>query len=368
MGKNKKIRIFMVGYSHNKGGVEAYISNLVGSMDNTKFEIIYKMPEMVIDGKKWIAPLNRHNYIKYRLFWRKFFSENKFDVLYLNTCDVVSIDDLKFAKRAGIPVRIIHAHNTGNQRSIGTSLSLFHQLSEKMSRNNLEKFATHFFACSKSAGDWMFDGREYRVIKNGINLSNYQFSNSYRIDIKEKNSIMSRKTVGIIGRLSPQKNPLFSVGVLESLLNNKDDFYAVFIGDGEMRAEIQQQIIDKGLDNKVQLIGAVDNVNEWLSAVDCVLMPSLFEGLPFVLVEAQAAGLHCVVSSAVSQEANITGLVEFVSLDEDKETWAKKVLDACEQPRVDVSQKLTDAGYSIEDTAKTVSEIIENMLNNQRKS
>ena len=232
----------------------------------------------------------------------------------------------------------------------------------------MEKFATHFFACSKSAGDWMFDGREYRVIKNGINLSNYQFSNSYRIDIKEKNSIMSRKTVGIIGRLSPQKNPLFSVGVLESLLNNKDYFYAVFIGDGEMRAEIQQQIIDKGLDNKVQLIGAVDNVNEWLSAVDCVLMPSLFEGLPFVLVEAQAAGLHCVVSSAVSKEANITGLVEYLNLDEDKETWAMKVLDACEQPRVDVSQKLTDAGYSIEDTAKTVSEIIENLLNNQRKS
>lgn len=368
MGKNKKIRIFMVGYSHNKGGVEAYISNLVGSMDNTKFEIMYKMPEMVIDGKKWIAPLNRHNYIKYRLFWRKFFRENKFDVLYLNTCDVVSIDDLKFAKRAGIPVRIIHAHSSGTQQGLSQNLSLFHRLSERNSRNKLDKYATHLFACSKSAGDWMFDGKKYKIINNGVKLSDYHYSKHIRKKLRKENGYDTEKIIGVIGRLSPVKNLEFAIDIIDRATCLSSECKGIIIGDGEQRKYLHSQIISKGLDNKVQLIGAVDNVNEWLSAVDCVLMPSLFEGLPFVLVEAQAAGLHCVVSSAVSKEANITGLVEYLNLDEDKETWAMKVLDACEQPRVDVSQKLTDAGYSIEDTAKTVSEIIENLLNNQRKS
>lgn len=356
------IRIFMIGYSHNKGGVEAYISNLVGSMDNTKFEIIYKMPEMVIDGKKWIAPINRHNYIKYRLFWKQFFKENKFDVLYFNTCDVVSIDNLKFAKRAGIPVRIIHAHSSGIQQGLRKKISFFHRLSESNSRNKLEKYATHLFACSKSAGDWMFDGKKYKIINNGVKLSDYHYSKHIRKKLRKENGYDTEKIIGVIGRLSPVKNLEFAIDIIENAVCLSSRCAGVIVGDGEQREYLHSQIISRGLENKVQLIGAVDNVNEWLSAVDCVLMPSLFEGLPFVLVEAQAAGLHCVVSSAVSQEANITGLVEFVSLDEDKETWAKKVLEACEQPRVDVSQKLIDAGYSILDTSKMVSGIIEKAL------
>ena len=362
MGKNKKIRIFMIGYSPYKGGVESFASNLVENMDSSRFEVIHKMPKMIIDGKKWEAPLTRHNFIKYYFFWKRFYRQNKFEIIYLNTCDVVSTDQLKFAKHAGIQVRIIHAHSSGIQQALCKNLSFFHKISEKMSRKKLDKYATHFFACSKSAGDWMFDDRKYKIIYNGVKLSDYIFSEHNRKELRKGYGYSSEKIIGVIGRLSPVKNLEFAIDIIEHAVNLSPQCKGVFIGDGELRDYLQSQIIRKGLDNKIQLIGAVDNINEWLSAVDCILMPSLFEGLPFVLVEAQAAGLHCVVSSAVSQEANITGLVEYVSLDEDKETWAMKVLDACEQPRVDVSQKLIDAGYSIENTAKTVSKIIEESL------
>lgn len=355
------IRIFMIGMSTDKGGVEAYITNLCSKLDKEKYEVVFCWPEMQIDGKLWICPSNRHNYLKYVRFWRKFYKENHFDVLYLNTCDVVSIDQLKFAKSAGIPIRIIHSHNTNNQQGIQRKMSSFHQLSERRNRQTLHQYATHLFACSQTAGDWMFDGRAYHIIKNGIQLSKYQFDYEKRVRIREKFGYSEERLVGIIGRLDPQKNTFFAVRILETLLL-RDRIKAVFVGDGEQRFEVETVVKNAGLEQKIRFVGAVDNVNEWMSAIDCLLMPSLFEGLPFVLVEAQAAGLPCVISSAVSEEANLTGLVEYIDLTEETEVWADRILEACQKERLDTTQQLIDAGYSITETAKTVSEIIEKSL------
>ena len=126
-----------------------------------------------------------------------------------------------------------------------------------------------------------------------------------------------------------------------------------------MHEDIVRAIKAKNIQNNVILTGAVDNVNEWMSALDCLLMPSLFEGLPFVLVEAQAAGLPCVVSSTVSREANLTGIVEYLELTERTDIWANKILEACRKERLDTTQQLIDAGYSVKDTARLVSSIIE---------
>ena len=116
------IRIFMVGMSTDKGGVEAYIRNLSGFLSDEKYEIVYAWPVMHIDGKIWECPENRHNYYKYVKFWKRFFKENHFDVIYYNACDIVSVDLLKFAKQAGVPVRIIHSHNTENQMKLNNFL------------------------------------------------------------------------------------------------------------------------------------------------------------------------------------------------------------------------------------------------------
>lgn len=356
------IRIFMIGFSENKGGVESYISNLKQNMDCEKYEVIYSMPRMVIDGKTWLRPKNRHNYIKYWHFWKKFYKENHFDVVYLNTCDVVSIDDLRFSKAGGVPVRIIHSHSSGNQQGIEQKMSIFHQFSEKNSRQVLGQYATHLFACSKVAGDWMFDGRPYQIIKNGISLKKYKYNEEFRKYIRTEYNLGGGTVVGIIGRLAPPKNLLFSVKILQEYLIKESTVKAVFIGDGEQRKEVEAAVVEAGLQDRIIFAGAVDNVNEWMSAIDCLLMPSLFEGLPFVLVEAQAAGLHCVVSSAVSPEANITGLIDYVDLTESTEVWADKLINACRQERIDVSDKLIVAGYSIENTAKEVSTIIESAL------
>lgn len=359
------IRIFIIGYSENKGGVESYINNLTSALPSSEFEIIYSMPEMLIDGKLWRRPVNRYDYLSYLLFWHRFYRENYFDVIYYNTCDVVSINQLRFAKAAGVPVRIIHSHSSGNQMGINRRMSLRHRLSEKHSRKVLDKYATHLLACSQVAGEWMFDGRPFKIIKNGISLPKYRYDEKPRKAIRDTLHIQDEKLIGVIGRVSPPKNPLFTTKVLIKVLENHEDYSAVFVGDGELRTETEEAIRAAGMQDRVRLVGAVDNVNEWMSAVDCLLMPSLFEGLPFVLIEAQAAGLPCVVSSAVSEEANISGELRYVGLDEPVEIWEEAIVQAANSPRYDAERKLIDAGYSIGDSAREVAELIENALTMQ---
>lgn len=352
------LRIFIVGFSNNKGGVETYISNLSDSLDHTKFEVIYCLPEMNIDGKRWIAPKNRHNYLAYIRFWHKFFKCNKFDVIYYNTSDIVSIDMLRFAKTANIPVRIIHSHSIDENNK----LSFIHRITEKYNRKHINYNATHLFACSEDAGKWMFGDKHFTVLKNGIDISKYRYSESKREKCRGYLNAKKQKVIGCVGRLHPPKNPLFALKIMKAVkaLDNNTAF--VFIGDGILKDELCAEVKNQGLENCVYLLGNRNDVNEWYSAFDCLLMPSLFEGFPFVLVEAQAAGLPCVVSSAVSEDTNLTGLVEFVGLDDSVETWASKILNACEKSRKDTTKELIDAGYSIENTANYVSDIIENSL------
>ena len=348
----------MVGFSPNKGGVESYIVNITDQLEKLGFEIVFELPEMIIDGKIWKRPANRHNFIKYYFFWKRFFSENRFDVLYLNTCDIVSIDDLMFAKAAGIPIRIIHSHSTGNQQAVERRLNIIHQLMEKHNHKIIDRYATHLFACSKEAGEWMFDDRPFEIIKNGIDLSKYAYSDQSRNKLRREFELGDAIVIAIIGRLTSVKNPLFAVRVIEELSKTGLNLRAVFLGEGEQRAQVETAVREAALETIVSFIGAVDNVNEWLSAADVLLMPSLFEGLPFVLVEAQASGLPCVVSDAVSTEANITGNIHYVGLNEPVDAWSECILNAAKEKRQRNTSILIDAGYSIEDTANKVSDII----------
>ena len=360
----KKKRIFMIGYSSDKGGAESYIRNICEKL-MYDLDIVYHLPEIEIDGKNWVLPPNRHNIFKYRRFWKRFFSENHFDVVYFNTCDIVSIDILRFAKNADIPVRIMHSHSTGNQFPRKGLWGVIHRIMETQSRKSLDKFATDLLACSKSAGDWMFDGRPYTIIKNGIDINTYRFSETKKGKIVASLKKSSKPVIACIGRIEGQKNPFFSLEVFREICKADNFAQCLFIGDGADRKEVEKRVRDFGLSDRILFTGPIDNVNEWLSYVDCILMPSVFEGLPFALIEAQAAGIHSLVSDTVSTESNITGLVEYKSLADPAHSWAERVLHLAQMPRTDVSEKLAEAGFSIKNTAETVKYIIESRLSNE---
>ena len=151
----------------------------------------------------------------------------------------------------------------------------------------------------------------------------------------------------------------FSIATFNHILNTEPNSTLLFIGDGELKTELEKEVISKGLSEKIKFLGARNDVYKWLSAIDCLLMPSFFEGLPFVLVEAQASGLPCLVSSTVSSDANITGLVEYMDLETDKQQWADKLIELSKKERVDTTDMLISSGYAIESTAAFVSKIID---------
>ena len=280
-------RIFMVGYSGNKGGVETYIDQLTKALP--EYEFILSLPEMTIDGINWHRPPNRHQYFRYRRFWHRFFRENRFDAVYYNACDIVSIDMLRFAKHAGVPVRIIHSHCTENQQFINKRRSLPHLVSEQINRKTLDCFVTHLLACSENAGRWMFGNRKYTVISNGIDPDKYRYRKEARKAIREQYGLGNHLLVGIVGRLSAQKNPAFALKILEALFWIEPSACAVFAGDGELREKTMEEARKAGIQDRILFPGAVDNVAEWMSAVD-VLLWSTTAGLAAFLIAAGCGG------------------------------------------------------------------------------
>lgn len=352
----------MTGYSREKGGVETYIHNLCTQLDPDQFEVICSENEMEIDGKIWVQPENRHHYLKYLQFWKRFFRENHFDVMYYNTCDVVGIDMLIFAKSAGVPVRIIHAHSSGIQRISRDQLGFLRELSEKRNRRHLKKYATDLLACSAQSGRWMFGKQEFQIVKNGISVRNFKFQPEARQKLRTRFGMENNRLIGCVGRIAPVKNPEFVLSVGAAIKKRDPAVRILMIGDGELKKTIEEASIQRGLSDTILFTGSVNNVGEWMSALDCLLMPSYFEGLPFALIEAQAAGLPCVVSSNLSRETDLTGLVQFLDLKEGADVWAEQLLNCCGGPRPDTEEKLISAGYSIDNTASKVVEIITDRL------
>lgn len=350
-------KIFIVGFSNDKGGVENYVTNLVQNLNKKEVEIFLCLPEMTISGRTWVVPRNRHNYFNYCRFWKSFFRENKFDAIYYNTCDIVSIDLLKFAKKANIKIRIIHSHNSANVRK----LNFIHRFFEKQNRRNINKYATHLFACSKEAGEWMFGAeKEFSIINNAIDIQQFQYNEELRISLREEIGLKDQFLLGMVARLEYPKMPEYTIEVFKELLKYKPESQLIFVGEGYLQPTIEKQIQELGLQNKIKILGRRNDISAVMSAIDCLILPSRFEGFPFVMVEAQATGLPCFVADVIPIETNITGRVTYLNVDGAPMQWAEKIAkvgDICFDRRF-ATKILDEKGYNIRSKIKKIEDII----------
>lgn len=357
-----KKRIMVLGMSPNVGGVETYIMNWLRTIDRRQYEfyfpyynkIAYEKELIELDGKLINLKVSRHTPLRYYLYLKKLFKKYKFDVVYYNTCDIMSMDMIMMGKKCNVPVRIIHSHNSSNINPP----NLLHRFTEKWCRNHLDQFATHLLACSDVAGKWMFDGRPFEIVKNGIDTNKFKFNEKIRSTIRDKYELHQKFVVGFVGSLWAQKNPLFLMDVFEEVQKIKENAVLMIVGDGELKEQMQQKAEKAGITDKVFFMGICSNVNELMNAMDCFLLPSKFEGLPFVLVEAQTNGLKCITSTNVSQESNITGEVSFVSLEEKIELWANTIINSqVKYSRDNYSTIVQEQKYDILSTVERLSEI-----------
>lgn len=358
-------KVLMIGMNADKGGIETYIMNLYRHLDKEYVlyfpyvENIAYQDELEALGGKFIygVPISRRNPFTYYKAWNNAFKEYQFDAVYFNNCDIINLDILKIAKNRGIPIRIFHAHNSSNTLSTST----LHRLEEKHNRKITEKVITHKLACSDNAGEHIFRGYSYQVIQNGIDVDRFRFDKEVRRRKREKLHLPNTaKVILFVGRFTEIKNPLYAMDVMKACYEKDNRFIGLLCGDGPIVEQVQNKWNEEQLQPCVRLLGNRNDINEIYSAADFLIMPSLFEGFPFVLVEAQCSGLKCICSDKVETNTNLNGTVEYLPLELEPDGWAERIVKLpIDYDRTGGKDVIRKAGFDIEQTVQVIKDIFE---------
>jgi glycosyltransferase EpsF len=260
------------------------------------------------------------------------------------------------ARMQGIPIRVSHIHTSNVEQRWQ---KIFLPLLKKLSVLN----STNFLACGQEAGIFMYGNKGFEVLTNAIDVNRFIHPNEKKIQElrKELKISIDSTIIGHVGRFSEVKNHKHLINIAERLKKLDIDFKMIFIGDGPLKEEIQQTIKDKGLSNNIILAGLRSEIPELMSIFDVYIFPSLFEGLPVSLLEAQASGLPCLVSTGVPRESDVgAGLIKFMDLDNQIKEWVEELLILSAQKRgsQELSTKqLLNNGYDIQNNIKRLMEI-----------
>lgn len=265
---------------------------------------------------------------------------------------------LKDAKNARIHHRILHSHLNNS------SDKFFHRLRNVPLNAIGKRYATNYLACSQDAGHFLFGRRPFTVINNGIPLDEFEYHGEWRNVLRDELGIASDDfVIGCVGRFVRQKNYTFAVRVFARLHRNLPKSKLLIVGDGDGRHELEGEIAEDGVEDSVVLTGVRQDSNRLYSAMDVLLMPSLYEGLPVSAVEAQAAGLPVVYSTAVPRETDITHTGIFVPLDADIDIWVRTIQSFVEKVRLLHNPHILEVGgYSAKENAKTLMNYYEMLM------
>lgn len=362
--RKQMIRIlYVLAGTFHRGGTEAYIMNYYRHMDKSKIQIdfivhgyeigVYDDEIKALGGKIYHVPTQTRNPVKNIRMIYGICKSGRYNIIHSHM-DVKGYLALKIAKNCGIPIRIAHSHNTSY-----VTKNKFKLLLNEYARKKLPSVATHCFACSNKAGLWLF-GREnvnrIQVIPNAIDTDKFRYNENIRKQIRNKlRFVDSDIVIGHIGRFEYQKNHEYLIEVFCRLCKISDRYRLVMIGDGSLKDKIKEMVRNYGLDSFIIFIDACANVNEYYNIFDLFCMPSHFEGLSFVMIEAQCNGLKCITSDATSIESNVTGNVKYISiLRNSLDTWVSEILNTDFTRDPDAVGKVIDSGYSISEAAESL--------------
>lgn len=270
---------------------------------------------------------------KYLKFLKRLFREKKYRIVHSNI-NTLSIFPLYAAKKVGVPVRIAHSHSTSNPR----------EWKKNLIKNALRPFskvwATDYFACSELAGRYLFgnkafDKGEVKIIRNAIDVEKFKFDPEARKKLRKEIGIADDDfVIGHIGRFVEQKNHRFLIDVFAEVKKKEEKAKLVLVGQGPLREEIEQKVKDLGLEKDVCFLGQRSDTNKLYSVFDVFCLPSLYEGLPVVGVEAQANGVSCVFSDRITKETVVNKNVELIDIDNNPYEIAKTVSNILKRTKI----------------------------------
>lgn len=354
------LRVLQVGMTRNLGGIETYLIEQFRHLDKSKidydfvnitgeYSICYE-DEILASGSKIFKVVSRHkNPLLHYWQWFNILLQHKgvYDVIVLNTNSLEYVFPLVLGKVFGIPVRVIHSHNSGFENKQGLARRLLVGMNKKL----LAWSANLRFACSQFAGQWMFKDNPYHVIYNAIDIHKYDADLAVRDEMRQALNLDTALTLLHVGRFSYQKNHSFLLDIFKEVHSIQTDSVLLLVGDtteeSEFLTEVKRKIKAYGLEHVVRLLGRRDDVNKIMQAADVLVMPSFFEGLTVVGIEAQACDLPLLLSDTVTKELGLLPSTQFISLDAGAKAWAEVIVNSKQHNRRSRYEELKAAGYDI---------------------
>ena len=356
------------------GGSQAFVMNMYRAInrEEMQFDFIidhphlnYYIPEIEkMGGRVYQLPLfNGKNFFHVRKAWKKFFETHpEYKILHSHVRSYASIY-LPIAREHGVKT-IIHSHATSNGKGFYAAVKAVLQFPLRFQ-------ADCYMACSHAAGEWLFGKRicrsnKFKLIKNAINTEEFVFEEKKRTEICKEFGIDKQFVVGFLARVSEAKNPMFALDVIKHLSGIKPDSVMLFVGDGEMLSEVKKRAKELGLESRVIFTGARTDTGKLLSAMDCYILPSLWEGLGISLIEAQVSGIQCICSEAIQDEAIITENVHRLSLASGARCWADYIADLDNtNRRSDCAKNAIEAGFDVRSNAEYMQNLYRSLINDE---
>lgn len=361
------IRILQCVNIMDRAGLENMLMNYYRNIDRTKIQFdflthreekgAYEDEIISMGGRVYHAPrLYPQNYPLYFKWMRNFFTEHPEYKIVHSHIDAMSYFPLLAAKKAGVPIRIAHSHSSKLDRDIKLPIKYF-------ALKKLPSVSNVYCSCGQKAGKFMFGSRRFSVIHNAIDLQKFSYDELTRKSKRDELDIEGDVfVIGHVGRYCYIKNQLFLIDVFSKVLQERQNSMLLLIGNGPDEAKIKSKLDTLGISNKVKLLKNRDDVNELYQVMDVFVMPSLFEGLPVVGVEAQANGLPCVLSNQISNEVILSNCVQMLNLDAGISAWKNEILSANSKRSLDSISQLEANGYNVVLESKKLSKYYNSLM------
>lgn len=341
------IRVLQVLGGLDAGGAESFVMNLYRTVDREKVQFdfikhiarkgVFEDEITQMGGRVYCCPqYSGKNHFAYCEWWNTFFQEHpQYHVIHGHVRSTAAIY-LKIAKKHGL-VTIAHSHNTAN----GSGISAFVKNTLQLP---IRHIADYLFTCSDKAGVWLFGEKatkapNYRMIPNGVDLSRFAFDETRRNEMREQMGIKGGEfAIGHIGRFTEQKNHKYLIELFSAYHKCDPDSVLCLLGSGELLEAVEAQCKELGVSDCVRMLGVHSDIENYYQAMDAFVFPSLWEGLPVTLVEAQANGLPCLVSDAITKNVALTDLIQYLPLN-DPQKWVQAMFESKSAHRGALSEK-----------------------------
>lgn len=349
------MRVAQVIGKLSAAGVESVVNNYYRVINYSRIQFDYFIDddsiceppeEMIARGARYYRiPSTRHVYSRIHSLYQ-LFKQNGYKIVHSHM-NSLNMPVLLAARLANVPIRISHSHSTSDLTE-GYRAALKHLL-----RPTARWWATDYMACGRWAGQWMFSYKEVQdgrviILPNAIDVEKFRFCEETRTAVRSELGLECRFVVGHVGRFMQQKNHAFLLKAFAALHKRRPDAVLLLVGDGELRVTIEKSVEMQGLEDSVRFLGIRKDVDRLYNAMDVFVLPSVYEGLPVVGVEAQAAGLPCIFSTHVDSGAAVGGEVHFLSLESGPEAWSRTIEQcAGRTERLQMADVVRVRGYDI---------------------